>query len=295
MSNICIIGHISIDKIYNNKNIHESIGGPPCYSGITCIKEGHNIEVLTKVGKNFPDEYESWLKDKNIEIKNQKSYKETTSFEIKEIKNNKHLRLINQCEEIIPKKTELDNYDGIIISPIANELNKKNNSIINKLDNTTMLDPQGYIREFDKEGFCNFKHIRINELPKTDIIKISEEESMMLDKSTRMLDRLKKIAETYPITIGTIGNNSTYLINNKICYVIKNNKSDNLRDTIGLGDILNGMFFSMYLKEEDILWSISKSIAFASTRTGIGIKKLEVEIEYNELVDHIYNNIKRID
>ena len=70
MSNICIIGHISIDKIHNNKNIHESIGGPPCYSGITCINEGHNIEVLTKVGKEFPDKYESWLKDKNIEIKN---------------------------------------------------------------------------------------------------------------------------------------------------------------------------------------------------------------------------------
>ena len=29
MSNICIIGHISIDKIYNNKIKAESIGGPP--------------------------------------------------------------------------------------------------------------------------------------------------------------------------------------------------------------------------------------------------------------------------
>ena len=295
MSNICIIGHISIDKIHNNKNIHESIGGPPCYSGLTCINEGHNIEVLTKVGKEFPDKYESWLKDRNIEIKNQKSSKNTTSFDIKEINNNKHLRLISQCEEIIPKKTMLSNYDGIIISPIANELNKENNKIINKLDNKTMLDPQGYIREFDKEGFCNLRHIRINELPRTDIIKISEEESMMLDNSTRMLDRLKKIAETYPTTIGTIGNYSTYIINNEKCYLINNNKSDNLKDTVGLGDILNGMFFSMYLKNEDLLWSISKAIAFASTRTGIGIKKLEVEIEYNELVDHIYNNIKRID
>ena len=294
MSNICIIGHISIDKIHNSKNIRESIGGPPC-SGVTCVNEGHNVEVLTKVGKDFPDKYKTWLKNNNIEIKNQESSKDTTSFDIKETNNSKQLILISQCGEIIPIKTELNSYDGIIISPIANELNKENNEIINKLDNRTMLDPQGYIRKFDKEGFCNLRHIRINELPRTDIIKISEEESMMLDNSTRMLDRLKKIAETYPITIGTIGNDSTYLINNKICYAIKNNKSDNLRDTIGLGDILNGMFFSMYLKDEDILWSISKSIAFASTRTGIGIKKLEIEIEYNELVNHIYNNIKRID
>ena len=134
MSNICIIGHISIDKIYNNNNMHESIGGPPCYSGITSINEGNNIEVLTKVGKDFPDKYESWLNEKNIIIKNQKSSKDTTSFKIKEINNNKQLILINKCEEIIPKKTILDNYDGIIISPIANELSKKYNKIINKLE-----------------------------------------------------------------------------------------------------------------------------------------------------------------
>ena len=295
MSNICIIGHISIDKIYNNNNMHESIGGPPCYSGITSINEGNNIEVLTKVGKDFPDKYESWLNVKNIIIKNQKSSKDTTSFKIKEINNNKQLILINKCEEIIPKKTILDNYDGIIISPIANELSKKYNKIINKLENNTMLDPQGYLREFDKEGFCNLRYNKINELPRTDIIKISEEESIMLDNSTKVLDRLKKIAETYPTTIGTIGNYSTYIINNEKCYLINNNKSDNLKDTVGLGDILNGMFFSMYLKNEDILWSISRSIAFASTRKGIGIKKLETESEYEELADYIYNNIKRID
>ena len=295
MSNICIIGHISIDKIHNNKNICESIGGPPCYSGVTCINEGHNVEVLTKVGKDFPDKYKTWLKNKNIGIKNQESSKDTTSFDIKETNNSKQLILINQCEEVIPIKTELNSYDGIIISPIANELNKENNETINKLDNRTMLDPQGYIREFGKGGVCNLKRTGINELPRTDIIKISEEESIMLDNSTRVVDRFKKIAETYPITIGTIGNDSTYLINNKICYVINNNKSDNLSDTVGLGDILNGMFFSMYLKNEDILWSISMSIAFASTRTGTGIKILETEIEYNELANHIYNDIKRID
>ena len=50
----------------------------------------------------------------------------------------------------------------------------------------------------------------------------------------------------------------------------------------------------MYVKNEDILWSISKAIAFTTTREGIGIRKLEKFVEYSELSGIIYNNIKKI-
>ena len=40
----------------------------------------------------------------------------------------------------------------------------------------------------------------------------------MFDNSTKVLDRLKKIAKIYPITIGTIEKDTTYLINNEKCY-----------------------------------------------------------------------------
>ena len=295
MSNICIIGHISIDMITNKQIKEKSIGGPPCYTGITCINEGLNVEIYTKVGKDFPIEYKTWLENKGIIMKNSISVSNTTSFEITEYNNNnKKIKLLNKCENIILEESEINNYEGIIISPIVNELNVKNKKILNAFGKKTMLDPQGYLRKFNEEGICNLRYMNINELPQTEIIKISEEESLMLDKSSNFLDRLKNISKIYPITIGTINNQLTYLINDGKCYAIKNNQSSILKDTIGLGDILNGVFFSMYMKNNDILWSISRAIAFTSTREGIGIKKLESNNEYDELSNLIYDNIMRI-
>ena len=52
----------------------------------------------------------------------------------------------------------------------------------------------------------------------------------------------------------------------------------------------------MYMKNNDILWSISRAIAFTSTREGIGIKKLESNNEYDELskTDHFFKNLRQI-
>ena len=294
MSNICIIGHISIDKIYNNKIKAESIGGPPCYSGLTCVNEGLDVEIYTKIGSDFPAEYELWLKENRIKMLDGKSTLNTTSFKITETKRRKQLKLINKCEEIIIEKEKIEKYEGIILSPIVNELNKKNNKLINKLDKKILLDPQGYLRKFNENGVCELRYLDINELPKADIIKISEEESKMIDNSDKFSSRLEKISKIYPITIGTTNNELTYLFTNKKCYEIRNHRANNLEDTIGLGDILNGVFFSMYVKNEDILWSISKAIAFTTTREGIGIRKLEKFVEYSELSGIIYNNIKKI-
>ena len=225
---------------------------------------------------------------------NGKSTLNTTSFKITETERRKQLKLINKCEEIIIEKEKIEKYEGIILSPIVNELNKKNNKLINKLDKKILLDPQGYLRKFNEDGVCELRYLDINELPKADIIKISEEESKMIDNSDKFSSRLKKISKIYPITIGTTNNELTYLFTNKKCYEIRNYRANNLEDTIGLGDILNGVFFSMYVKNEDILWSISKAIAFTTTREGIGIRKLEKFVEYSELSGIIYNNIKKI-
>ena len=65
---------------------------------------------------------------------NGKSTLNTTSFKITETERRKQLKLINKCEEIIIEKEKIEKYEGIILSPIVNELNKKNNKLINKLD-----------------------------------------------------------------------------------------------------------------------------------------------------------------
>ena len=52
--NIGIIGHISIDNIIDNDYSFNSIGGPPCYSGLVSQLLGAKINIITKLEKIFP-------------------------------------------------------------------------------------------------------------------------------------------------------------------------------------------------------------------------------------------------
>ena len=157
-----------------------------------------------------------------------------------------------------------------------------------------MLDPQGYLRKFNGSGICKLINYDLNELPKTNIIKVSKEESKKITKIENFLESLKKLSKHYSIVIGTNKNITTYLISKNKIYNIKYIKKRKLHDTIGLGDILNGIFFSNYLKGEDVSWALSLGIACASSRNGIGIKKIEVTSKYEEEAYKIYNNIKNI-
>ena len=294
MVNICITGHISIDKITNQQNKELSIGGPPCYAGIASKNSKTNVSIYTKIGYDFPKKYTKWLKTNNLTTINNISKKNTTKFEIIESNNNKELKLINKCENI--ELSELDNnkYDGILISPIVNEISKSNNNIINNFEQKTMLDPQGYLRKFNSKGTCKLINYDLNELPKTDIIKVSKEESKKITKIENFLESLKKISKHYSIVIGTNRNITTYLISKNKIYNIEYIKKRKSYDTIGLGDILDGVFFSNYLKGEEISWALSLGIACASSRNGTGIKKIEITSNYEEEAYKIYNNIKNI-
>ena len=157
-----------------------------------------------------------------------------------------------------------------------------------------MLDPQGYLRKFNSKGTCKLMNYDLNELPKTDIIKVSKEESKKITKIENFLESLKKISKHYSIVIGTNRNIITYLISKNKIYNIEYIKKRKLYDTIGLGDILDGIFFSNYLKGEEISWALSLGIACASSRNGTGIKKIEITSNYEEEAYKIYNNIKNI-
>ena len=77
--NIGIIGHISIDNIIDNDYNFNSIGGPPCYSGLVSQLLGAKINIITKIGKDFPNSYFRWLNQNKLNysnndiVKNQKT------------------------------------------------------------------------------------------------------------------------------------------------------------------------------------------------------------------------------
>ena len=295
--NIGIIGHISIDKINYNNHILNSIGGSPCYSGLASQQLGAKVNIITKIGKDFPNIYFKWLNQKKLNYSNNNivKNKKTTQFQINISKKNKKLKLLNKCENIKSNQFQFDNLNGILISPIVNEIPRNLNMKINSIPEITMLDPQGYLRKFNNDGSCEQKNIKINQLPKTNIIKFSEQESHSISKINNFKFILKLLVKKYQIVLGTLENNNVYLLNKNKIFYIKTPNNNQVKDTTGLGDIFNGVFLTMFLKGENILWAISMAMAIASSRKKYGINKIEEIGEYKELTSNIYDKIKRIE
>ena len=66
---IGIASHIVLDTIKGADNkVAESIGGPPCYCGVTSRRFGFDVSLATRVGKDFPQKYVSLYKRHRIDL-----------------------------------------------------------------------------------------------------------------------------------------------------------------------------------------------------------------------------------
>ena len=67
---IGIASHIVLDAIEGTDGkIHESVGGPPCYSGITSRRFEFEVSLVTRVGTDFPAQMHQLLRENNLILK----------------------------------------------------------------------------------------------------------------------------------------------------------------------------------------------------------------------------------
>ena len=286
-----VIGHVSIDLIESRGNRHISLGGAPIYSGKILSETGIRVKAITKIGIDDVLKFKGFFEKNSIdfELNTIISNIGTTKFLIKFKNGKKTIKLLERCENIELEKHSMKSFDVIIISPIVGELIKKNIENINKSDAIKLLDPQGYIRKFNKTGICNYKKINITKMPKTDIIKINKDEIKCIVKN----NNTKKIIEFikskgYKIIILTNEGIDLIIYFNKRIYKMFIPENIETEYTIGLGDIFNSVFVKSYIKEEDPLWSASLGIAV----TNICKKKTGIDkINWNKNIEQIAHNI----
>ena len=115
-----------------------------------------DVYLFTKVGKDIYNELE-FLKKNNIHIENDQIDKNnsTTQFQLvlnKEV-GGRNLFLLAKCSPIEISHQDINNLDGIILSPVIDEIP---NEIFHSFTKTNknkfiMLDPQGFLRNWNKE------------------------------------------------------------------------------------------------------------------------------------------------
>ena len=244
-----IFSHCTIDTIIYENQQYDAPGGPASYCSLTARKQKHDVNLYTKFGPNYP--LEEFFKENKINIPNALSSQSTTRFKIELNGSDRKLFVENMCDKI--NYMENDN-DGVIISPVFNEISLETYSQIKNSDNFTFLDPQGFLREKNTNNEISLKRTSFD-LNNINAIKMNPDELYALTGLTSNdgIKQLQKLGIEY--VIYTNKQEISLLVKDKL-YTIYLPKI-NLTDTTGIGDIFCSTFVCTMLKEKDFLWALS--------------------------------------
>tara|TARA_B100000029_G_scaffold216948_1_gene214687 strand:+ start:4191 stop:5063 length:873 start_codon:yes stop_codon:yes gene_type:complete len=284
---IGVASHCTIDSIILDNMQYDVAGGPACYCALTAKNLKFDVELYTKHGIDFPLSQE--LKDFKISTDQSVSEKKTTRFKIFLDGSNRKLFIEELCQKI---DFVASNTDGLIISPVFNEISL---DIFSKFKNNSdfiMLDPQGFLRRKTKDNEIFLEKSTID-LSKISVIKTNYDEIQAL--TGQVGDDAMKLLQNQGIENIILTNKQeiTLLVKDKIYSI--NLPNLKLHDTTGIGDIFCSTFCCTMLKEKDFLWALC--FAGGAAQAAIENKKFGLEkIPQKTLIEnngsYFYNMVK---
>jgi sugar/nucleoside kinase (ribokinase family) len=179
------------------------------------------------------------------------------------------LQLRNQAPPILLEDIASSfNSKVIHISPVANEISQEVVHKLRTLASVLSLDPQGFVRKFDKEGNMHLRKWKDSAiLEQINIYKSTIEEIKMITGISGIQMNMKKIHDLgSKIVLVTRGKKGVILLFDEKFYNIPSFKPKILKDYTGAGDILIGAFLAEYIKGENPVWCACVSSAAASVK-----------------------------
>lgn len=303
MFDIVTVGHFSIDFIKSPRRLapKPTLGGPPTYTSLAARYLGAKVSVISKVGEDFPPRYITWLKNQGVDLSALKRVEGalTTSFLLNYCGDGERQLILKNKAPSIDVEDIPDSFESkaVHISPIANEISYEAIIKLRGLTRIVSLDPQGFLRYFDKNGKTHLKRMENPKvLENIDIFKSSREEIEAATGKSDLLQSIKRV-NMYgaKIVIVTRGVKGSLLYAKGRVYEIPASKPRVVVDTTGAGDIFIGAFLAEYIQEKDPVWCAcvgSASASFVAEKLGprgFGCKK-----EVYERAAQVYEKISVI-
>jgi len=293
---LLVVGHITIDHIVVPPTLDLlSLGGPPSYAGLMAKRLGADVDAATKVGLDFPDYYTLFLTRYINIVKPAISQKKpTTRFQIQQYGSCRRLRLISRCEDIEEGQIRAKNYDLCILSPVAGEVSKEVAAAARSAAKHLFLDPQGFLRKFDSEGFCTLSDMDKGLLKEVDVLKVDYEEMLSITGSDDLKQALNELHNLGPkVVILTSHSGYVTLSVERKIYKVPIPAVKSVGETTGAGDILAGAFAASFTQKEDLLWAVCVGVSAATLATrGVGISKIPPREEVYELAEQILSGVE---
>jgi sugar/nucleoside kinase (ribokinase family) len=184
-----LAGHISVDRIITSDYERVQLGGPPCFASALAKTMGFPVDIVTKIGADFPDELTPMLKSLGLDSKLRSTYP-STRFIIDYRHEPRRMILPTVCEHIAA--SELSDADRLLLCPITSEINDK---LIEEIHPAFLaLDPQGMLRKTNENHLVSPKRWRNpDSLKKVDILKTSISEHHLITGTTDIKKSLSKL------------------------------------------------------------------------------------------------------
>jgi len=283
---LAVFAHCAIDTITIGDKNYEQIGGSACYCGLTAREFKFDVDLYTKFGNDFPEQYLSYNK---INLVNSESQKNTTKFAISITGANRTLKLENECAPIEYSDTKAD---GHLVSPIYHEIPNETLKKIKDDSNFLFVDPQGFLREKDAQNNISLQKNDID-LTNVDAIKVNPEEAQQLVSGTtdEMMVALQKKGVEYVLL--TNKTKVSLLVKDKVYSITLPNKE--IHDTTGIGDIFCATFCCTMLKEKDFLWALcfaGGAAQAALDSKNVGLQKIPRKGIVQNNASYFYNLVK---
>lgn len=266
------VGHFAIDTISSPKLIRErtALGGSATYVSLAAAKLGAKVSVISKCGKDFPNQYLDWLRSNQVDLSGMKQIAGgvTTKFALqyqREHKRRLHLKALAPAIKAndIPNTLQAR---AIHVAPIANEVSTSVVRKLGKLAPVLSLDPQGFIRDFNAHGNVRLKRLKAGPiLELIDIYKSSQDEMRRITGISNLRQAAKKIHDCgSKIVIATRGLHGSTLLFESVFFNVPACRPQVILDPTGAGDAYMGAFLAEYLRGEDPYWCACVGSAAAS-------------------------------
>lgn len=294
---IGIASHIVLDTIKSGGGAVESLGGPACYCGITARRFGFDVELATKVGKDFPDSARNVLRDNGITLKERNITDGlTTRFSLETDREPRRLALLSKCGPISEQDIAEMNVDCWLASPVIDELPvavleaiKKNRG---KKD-FVMLDAQGYMRNVGPDGQVTLKSTLDIDLGGIAAIKVDKEEMAALTGGLECVQGMKALQARGVEFVVATEHRTIHMLHKDMHYWIKLRDVDT-PDATGAGDIIAAAFTCAWVKEKDPLWALcfGAGALRAALETGeVGLEKIPEMSKMESSASYFYNTV----
>jgi sugar/nucleoside kinase (ribokinase family) len=295
---IGIASHIVLDTIKGaDGSIAESIGGPPCYCGITSRRFGFDISLATRVGKDFPQEMHEVLRNIDIIISDrQVAEAPTTRFSLASEGGSRRLVLSSKCDPLTAGEIRDMKVDCWLASPVIDEVPPDVLAAIKQnrgKKDFLMLDPQGYMRQIGSDGQVTLRDRLDLDLSDITAIKVDSDEMSALTGGLKGLEGMQHLQSKGIRFVVSTEHRIIRLLHEKTHYWIKMQDVDT-PDSTGAGDILCAAFCCAYLKEKDPLWAIcfgAGAVREALETRELGLAKIPQMSKIEQSASYFYNTV----